>query len=1117
MNKKKKLWLVVIYFLVFFFGLFSTNVNADTSVKEYEKAIATSLIQCYSSGVDFKGSNANSPLTMKEYKSYTVDGYQFMNSATTVPVPNSYLNQDDMTCLNLVVSLINGNGQSIPNGNSSDDTQISNFLIDDIGYNASSANSSGECISFNYNVGSSMTKTQQICASVINDNGTMGVDKLEILDGDKSAVKFTAKKSSLKIDCQVGIGDGGCNDQTFTKGVTSWEDFKSSVLQEMLTNNYQGGYHLLGYSYGLVLDESKGGPMNVDPYGSSVSEYALGNNAKSVGTKFLLGTSYTSAPTFSQEEQFVLYQNYLKNYYEADVLCGLSENEVTAKVGQGYKEIRAYDGGEFKTCYAIATKNNNKKVNGISGSVFGSKNCDFECLTNWLKNSTVSSLPGDVDIAGINGHGVNDGGGSNGQSNNGEDDVCFKGAGPMGWILCPVISGVAEWGGQAYNWIENQFLQIRASIFTDETNGVQEVWSTIRNIANVGFIIFLLAVIFSQLTGIGIDNYGIKKILPKLIMCAILVNLSYLICELLIDLSNIVGNGLKDLLSSMGPELSPATESYSASGGQYAAVFGGGIIAAAIGMFFTYGGLGMIIMLLVALISCVFSILVLFVILMIRQAGVVIGVIVAPVAILCYVLPNTEKAYKKWFDLMKGFLIVYPICGLVIGAGDLVSRVFGNLAGGASGDPALQIGFALSAMLTQVLPYLFIPTLLKGSLAAMGNVGAKVSSLGRGLSGQTGKALKGTDAMKASMQRANDSRIMRRAGFNAKTGELNAVGRLKARAAKSGVGKALGWTRLQSQYVQAANDVRGKNIGAEAALTGAVAASAIASGAQSKTLGRQVTTPADYYEDQMASAARSGNVTAFETAVEAAIASGQLKDKDIAAMVRRQIGQTQSTIGNDGVRQNFYRKMAAKYGNGFMATDVEMRSWMQQSGKLKQNGQMVDYNISSSVAGDYASRGGMTVDDIKLGDVQKMSGDSMASMITSGIISRGMAEEALAAGGLSDDKKIMLGAAANGAVPTGMNPDTLKNSAQALARNDTVNGVTVANARTNLGNVTPDQVAMWTAPRAEDVTIRDVSIRNAQDGSKNQTDVLQVHQRGVKVTPRPVPPRSNPPTPPPTP
>ena len=53
--------------------------------------------------------------------------------------------------------------------------------------------------------------------------------------------------------------------------------------------------------------------------------------------------------------------------------------------------------------------------------------------------------------------------------------------------------------------------------------------------------------IYSHITSFGISNYGIKKILPRLIIVAILVNISFYICAIAIDLSNIAGQAIQDM------------------------------------------------------------------------------------------------------------------------------------------------------------------------------------------------------------------------------------------------------------------------------------------------------------------------------------------------------------------------------------------------------------------------------------------------------------------------------------------------------------------------------------------------------------------------------------------
>ena len=170
-------------------------------------------------------------------------------------------------------------------------------------------------------------------------------------------------------------------------------------------------------------------------------------------------------------------------------------------------------------------------------------------------------------------------------------------------------------------------------------------------------------------------------------------------------------------------------------------------------------------------------------------------VIIAPIAVLCYLLPNMEKYSKKWLSLMKGLLLVYPLCGLMIGVGNLMGHVFGNLAVDSDGNA--QAGFALSAMVVTAIPYLFVPTLLKSSLAAMGNLGAKISGFGSKLRGGASRKIKGSNAMKNSRERAGEFRTRIRAGVD-KDGNVKNVGRF----GKAIRGGNRGMARARAQYLK---------------------------------------------------------------------------------------------------------------------------------------------------------------------------------------------------------------------------------------------------------------------------------------------------------------------------
>ena len=327
-----------------------------------------------------------------------------------------------------------------------------------------------------------------------------------------------------------------------------------------------------------------------------------------------------------------------------------------------------------------------------------------------------------------------------------DDDICYGNSGAIGWFICPIITAVSGIGEHMWDQIETYHLKFPAQEVFKPDNGVEQTWNIIKDIANTLFIVLLLFVIFSQLTGVGIDNYGIKKILPKLILVAVLVNLSYVICKLAVDFSNILGIGLNSMLSGAAGDLEIELDGTTANWTFDIGISGGGIFLFTIlggfpTLVATIAAIGLAVLGLIIVVAV--AMLILYVILLIREVGIIIAIVVAPIAFVCYLLPNTEKLFKKWVDLFKALLLVYPICGAMVGAGRLAGVTLASID---------NTNMRIAAMVVQVLPFLLIPKVLKGSLKMLGNLGAKISSIGQNLGRKTSSraqgAIKGSDAYK---------------------------------------------------------------------------------------------------------------------------------------------------------------------------------------------------------------------------------------------------------------------------------------------------------------------------------------------------------------------------------
>ena len=303
----------------------------------------------------------------------------------------------------------------------------------------------------------------------------------------------------------------------------------------------------------------------------------------------------------------------------------------------------------------------------------------------------------------------------------------------IGWIVCPIVRGSTGVVVGLYNFMQVNFLNIKSDqLFSNSGKGQEAFkhWVTFRDIANIFFVIMIAIIIFSQVTGVGISNYGIKKMLPKIIIYAILVNISWYIVVIAIDISNIVGSTLFKWLSNDGnwsfssdvqKETSPV-EGILTGTVATGALIAAGVTAALVG--------GATILLFIA--SAALAVVMTVFILMIREAAVIVLVVTSPLAFVAGLLPNTEGIFKKWTKLMKNMLMIYPICSLIVGGALFVS----NLLYGVVDDPLLKIIygvlpilslFAIIAIIKTVLS--FIDGLTGGNLrGALGKMSGRINA-----------------------------------------------------------------------------------------------------------------------------------------------------------------------------------------------------------------------------------------------------------------------------------------------------------------------------------------------------------------------------------------------------
>ena len=294
----------------------------------------------------------------------------------------------------------------------------------------------------------------------------------------------------------------------------------------------------------------------------------------------------------------------------------------------------------------------------------------------------------------------------------------------IGWFICPVSNWLADGIDFMYSALQ-EFLKTKPLETTNQNSGIYLAWVIMRNISNVAFIVAFLVIIYSQLTSVGISNYGVKKMIPRLVIAAVLVNLSFTICAILLDLSNIAGYafqdafmGIKNTISTVGENTSTWTWSEVIS----TALSNGALAVGAIT--FTTELLPMLVP---AATLAGLTLLLILLIMAARQALIIILIIISPLAFVCYLLPGTEKWFKKWRDSFLTMLVFFPAFSVVFGGAQLAGILIIQNASGPNGAIMHVLG-----MLVQIIPLAITPLIMKFSGGVLGKFAGFVNDKNKG-------------------------------------------------------------------------------------------------------------------------------------------------------------------------------------------------------------------------------------------------------------------------------------------------------------------------------------------------------------------------------------------------
>ncbi len=208
-----------------------------------------------------------------------------------------------------------------------------------------------------------------------------------------------------------------------------------------------------------------------------------------------------------------------------------------------------------------------------------------------------------------------------------------------------------------------------------------------------------------------LDAYTLRKTIPRLVVAAILISISWPLLSFAVQLSNDLGNGVVYLIESPFNQLPDIVH------------FGNVVFdLLSAGAILALGIIGLLSFVLTGAIAIFVAIITLIV----RQILVIALLIISPIAIVAYVLPNTEKIFKLWRSSFISVLIAFPIISMFIATG----RVFSAIAANNDGqNPVNQI----IAFIAYFAPYFMLPLAFKLSGGIMGSVAGVINNRAGGV------------------------------------------------------------------------------------------------------------------------------------------------------------------------------------------------------------------------------------------------------------------------------------------------------------------------------------------------------------------------------------------------
>jgi len=218
----------------------------------------------------------------------------------------------------------------------------------------------------------------------------------------------------------------------------------------------------------------------------------------------------------------------------------------------------------------------------------------------------------------------------------------------FGWIIYVIVFTIGKFTSFLLGWL----FQVASFNKFIDIDTVIKGWVIVRDLCNMFFILILLIIAFATI--LRIESYNYKKLLPKLLIMAVLINFSKTICGLFIDFAQVImltfvngiGNGAANLTSLLGMDKMMAYNKEAADK-----------VSGSLGLQTVAG----IILALFSALVVLVVIVVMIAILVMRVIMLWIYVILSPIAFLAAAFPAGQKYSSQWWSEFSKQVVVGPV------------------------------------------------------------------------------------------------------------------------------------------------------------------------------------------------------------------------------------------------------------------------------------------------------------------------------------------------------------------------------------------------------------------------------------------------------------------------